>query len=259
VSPIAQAKALNGAAWLAYAQTDFGNARHLAQQALALSHDAVDTRGRAFALTTLAMVAMDLDDYRQAVMLQEQALALYRELDESWAVGACLNNLGVLAILRGEFSRASALLEESMALARRGDDRREIALALVNLGALKYTQGDLLQAQALWTESLTLYKELGGAVGDEVAFEGIEGLAKIAAAQGQARRAARLLAAAKALRASLGVPRPPHIQAAYESAVATVREALGATFTEVQAEGQMVSLERAIAEALAPASPRVVE
>jgi predicted ATPase/DNA-binding XRE family transcriptional regulator len=252
-APLVRAKALNGAAWLAYAQTDYNAATLLAEQARTLSHDADDRRGRAFALTTLAAVAVDRQDYQGATVLQEEALTLYRTLDDSWAIGACLNNLGLMAGLQGDFARASTLLEESVALARRREDRRDTAIALVNLGAFAYAQADFTRAQMLWTECLTLNEELGGTLRDEVAFQGVEGLAEIAAVQDQSRRAARLLAAAEACRAAFGVPRPPHIQVAYDGALASARDALGTeAFTAAQAEGAALSLEQAIAEALAP-------
>jgi tetratricopeptide (TPR) repeat protein len=254
VSKPVQAKALNAAAWLAYAQIDLDGATLLAQEARALSLNAGDTHGRAFALTTLACVAMDRSDYWQATTLQDEALALYRALEDSWAIAACLNNLGLLAGLQGDFARASTLLEESVALERQRGDRRDTALSLVNLGAVEYAQGNLTPAQMHWRESLILYEELGATLRDEVAFASVEGLAQIAAARGQSHRAARLLAASEALREALGVPRPPHAQPAYDSAVASVREALGeGAFTAAQAEGTGLSLEQIIGEALAPA------
>jgi tetratricopeptide (TPR) repeat protein len=253
ISPTVRAKALNRAAWLAYAQTEYDGAKLLAQQARALWHAAADLRGHAFALTTLACVALDRSDYQQATTLQEEALAINRELDDSWAIGACLNNLGLVAGMQGEYARAGTLLEESLALHRRRDDRRDTAISLVNLGAFEYAQGELTRAQMRWRECLTLFQELGATLRDEVTFQGVEGLAEIAAARGESRRATRLLTAAEALRAFVGVPRPPHVQAAYDGAIASAREALGpGAFTAAQAEGTALSLEQVIAEALAP-------
>jgi hypothetical protein len=203
-------------------------------------------------LTTLAAVAIDRSDYQGATVLQEQALTIYRALDDSWGIGVCLNNLGLMAGLQSDFARASTLLEESVALSRRREDTRGMVIALVNLGIFAYAQRDLARAQTLWSECLTLNEELGGTF--EVAYEAVEGLAEIAAAQGQSRRAARLLAAADAHRVAVGVPRPPHIQAVYADALASAREALGTgAFSAAQTEGAALSLEQAIAEALAPA------
>jgi tetratricopeptide (TPR) repeat protein len=252
ISPVVSAKALNGAAWLAYAQTDDDRAALLAQQALALSRGARDSRGHALALTTLAMVTMDRGDYRSATLAQEEALSLYRKLDDTWGIAASLNNLGLLASQEGDFPRAAALLEESLVLARARYDKRDVAISLVNLGALRCVQGDLTQARALWAECLALYCELGGTLRDEVAFESLEGLAEIVAARGHARQAAPLLAAAEALRASFGVPRPPQFRAAYDGAVATTRESLASeAFDTAWREGALLSLDQALTAALA--------
>src|SRR5262249_18062481 len=254
VPPVVRAKALNGAAWLAYAQTDDARAALFAEQALALSRDARDRPGRAFAQTTLAMVAMDRGDYRSATTAQEEALSLYRELDDTWGIAASLNNLGLLASQQGDFARAAALLEESLVLERARDDKRDVAISLVNLGALRYAQGDLTRARAIWAECLALYCELGGTLRDEVAFESLEGLAAIVAARGQARQAVPLLAAAETLRASNGVPRPPQFRAAYDGAVATTRETLTSeAFDTSWREGAMLSLDQALTTALASA------
>jgi hypothetical protein len=144
------------------------------------------------------------------------------------------------------------LLEERVALARRRGDRRAIVLSLSNLAACEYAQRHLAQAQTLWTESLTLYRELGGTWRDAVAFEGVEGLAEIAATQGQARRAVQLFAAAEALRATVGVPRPRHMQTAYDDAQAAAQKALGPTeIATARAEGAALTLEQVAAAALA--------
>jgi predicted ATPase len=252
VTPMAWAEALNCAAWLAYIQTDYAAATHMAEHARTLSQGLAGRYDRAFALTTLAMVAMDQNDYEHATALQEEALALYRAESNDPAISASLNNLGLLAGLQGDFTRASALLEERVARARERGDRRGAAVSLDNLAACEYAQGRLVQAKILWTESLTLCGELGGTWRDEVAFEGVEGLAEIAAVQGQVRRAVQVLTAAETLRAALQVPRPPYLEAAYDDAMAAAREALGPhESATARAEGASLTMEQVVAAALA--------
>jgi predicted ATPase/DNA-binding XRE family transcriptional regulator/Tfp pilus assembly protein PilF len=254
IPPPVRAKALNGAAWLAYAQTDDDGAALFAQQALALSRASRDSRGRAIGQSILALVAMDRGDYGSATTAQEEALSLFRELDDTWGIAASLNNLGLFASQQGDFARAAALLEESLALARARDDKRDVAISLVNLGALRYAQGDLTRARAIWAECLALYRELGGTLRDEVAFESLEGLAAIVAARGRALQAAPLLAAAEDLRAAAGVPRPLQFRAAYDGAVATTRETLTPqVFDTAWQEGAVLSLDQALTMALASA------
>jgi hypothetical protein len=86
--------------------------------------------------------------------------------------------------------------------------------------------------------------------------ECLEGLALVLAEQGQrpagARRAARLLGAAEATRRALGAPRPPIERAEQEATVLAARAALDeAAFATAWAEGEALSLEEAVAEALA--------
>jgi predicted ATPase len=252
VTPKARAKALNCAAWLAHLQTDHAAATALAEQVCALAPDLAGRVNRAFALTTLGSVATDRNDYQRAMAFHEEALALYRAEHNDVGIAVCLNNLGLVAGLCGDFARGSALLEERVTLARRRGDRRATVLSLSNLAASEYAQRHLAQAQTLWTESLTLYRELGGTWRDAVAFEGVEGLAEIAATQAQARRAVQLFAAAEALRATVGIPRPPYMQPAFEDALAAARTALGPReFAAAQVEGAALSLEQVVAVALA--------
>ena len=74
----------------------------------------------------------------------------------------------------------------------------------------------------------------------------------LAAAQGQPRRAARLLGAAAALRQAHGFPLVAVDQVLYEPYVAMARAALGEeAFAREQRAGATLSLEQAVAEAFA--------
>jgi len=72
----------------------------------------------------------------------------------------------------------------------------------------------------------------------------LEGLASVVVAQGHMELAARLLAAASALRAQMGTPARPVDQVAVEQTLATVRSTLGDdAFAAVWAETQALPLE----------------
>jgi hypothetical protein len=84
--------------------------------------------------------------------------------------------------------------------------------------------------------------------------EPLEGLAKVAVAQGCPDQAARLFGVAQALRARIGVPVAPVDRADYECNLAATRAALGETaFDAAWAAGQALPLDQAIAEAVAGA------
>jgi predicted ATPase/transcriptional regulator with XRE-family HTH domain len=251
VSTSARIKALNALAWAARLQTDEDSATRAAQEALALSRQTGDSFGVAYALTTLAMVAVNQKDYATATRLQEDALGLYREMDNTWAIAACLNNLGLVAGAQGDFAHAAALLEESLRLSRARGDWRSVGFALANLAGFEYAQGHSAPAAELWRECLRVYQPLG-VLHEEVSFQAIEGLGGIAAEHGQPERAARLLAAAEALRDTAGSPRPPSAQPTYESAGALAHAQLDPRAYEREtAKGTRFTMPQAIAEALA--------
>jgi predicted ATPase/DNA-binding XRE family transcriptional regulator len=252
IQSLVRARALTGAAWLAYTQSDYQAATELALEAESRTaeHEA-GKRIRGFALNTLAMVAMDRANYDRANLLLDEVLALRRELSDRTGIGVCLNNLGLVANLQHDSARALDLLKESAAVFRGDGDVRNTGLALVNLGRVYFDMGDLASASQTWTDSLQLAAQLDGTLREESTFQGIEGMGEIAAARGQALQAARLLGAATALRRSAAVPRAARLRSAYEEAEALARRALGETaFAEGQLDGAALTTEAAVAEAI---------
>jgi hypothetical protein len=80
----------------------------------------------------------------------------------------------------------------------------------------------------------------------------MESLAATAAAQAQMERAARLWGAAESLREAIGALLPPSERPEYDRSVAAVCSALSEeAFATAWAEGSGMSLERAVAYALA--------
>ena len=79
----------------------------------------------------------------------------------------------------------------------------------------------------------------------------LEGLARVAVAQGRMERAARLFATAAALREDRGWPLPPSKRTEHDRTVAAAHGALGKeAFTAAWARGHALSLQKAITDAL---------
>jgi len=119
------------------------------------------------------------------------------------------------------------------------------AEATNNLAQMASAQGRYAQAAALFMEGLLLSKDVGDMLR---LLEALAGLAWVAAALGQPRRAARLGAAAEAERERLGVPPGLPDRTWRDRAIQGMRAALGEEmFAAAWAEGQGMTLAEASA------------
>jgi hypothetical protein len=102
---------------------------------------------------------------------------------------------------------------------------------------------------ALYVEAM----DLALVVGDMATLATcLEGVASVAAFQGQAARAARLFSAVAALRHIRNMPLPPADRSTYDCTLDSARIALGDdAFAAAWAAGQMLPLEQVIVEAQA--------
>ncbi len=129
-----------------------------------------------------------------------------------------------------------------MAINREMGNREHTADSLFHLARVEVHQGDNVAARALYEESLAIAARGGDSKG--LIPSCLEGLADVAAAQGEFTWAARLLGTAEAL----GTPLPPIDRPIYEQAVAAVRVQLGEkAFAEAMAEGRSMTAEQALA------------
>jgi tetratricopeptide (TPR) repeat protein len=78
---------------------------------------------RAKALHGAALVAWTQGDYGQAVALGDESLRLYREAGGRAGIASSLNVLGLVAYSQGDYGRARAQYEESLALFRESGDK----------------------------------------------------------------------------------------------------------------------------------------
>lgn len=245
-----RAKAVHCSAKLALQQGDYSRATTLARQGLTASSKSSDAEGGVFYHIVLGNVAVHLGDYAQASMLLENAVALCRKLNDEWLLGFALCNLQFVARDQGDYERAATLTSEGLALFRKAGDKHCTAWALRNLGLVALRLGDYKETAALCRESLTLSREIGDLWQVE---QNLMGLAGAAAIEEHCERAARLFAAAEALRKSLGRRRSPADQADYDKRVASTRARLGDTpFAAAWTQGTTMSLQEAIEAALAP-------
>src|SRR3989442_4608377 len=186
---------------IAYRQGDYRGAKELHEASLARGRAAGDKHSIASSLVNLAVVADHLEQYDQAVTWCRDSLAIFREIDEPRGIAFALSLLGTLAGDQGDYPAARPLLEESLALQRQFSDRQGVANTLVGLATVVREQGDVDAAHALLSESLAIRRELGNKHGMAAS---LYALAHIAARKGNSQEAAARFAESLSLRRVLG-------------------------------------------------------
>ena len=248
--PSALAKALRGAAYLAWHQGDYERATVLAEKGLALCRKLGDKEGSALLLRWLGLAAAGQGDLERSNALLEASLALDRELGDNALISTELINLAGNARVQGDYERAAAFGAEALALSREVGEKWVRAIAIAAQGWLSTNQGDYEQAEALFRESLTLSKDM---LQRFVLMNCLNGLRTVAYFQGAYERAARLYGASDAVRESLGHQLSAQARALNDRRMASMRATMGdAAFEAAWAEGRAMTLEQAIEYALAP-------
>src|SRR6266700_1685670 len=268
-------------AHVAFARWDLAAARSLFEESLVFLREAGDKTLTAWALNALALVILYQGEYARVHPLAEQAVETFRELGDTTGVAISLMTLARVAFCQGDLVRAQALAAEGLARASETGITSAEALALALQGEIALAQGEMATARLLIEQSHTLWQEVAhqgmlastrallgkvlAAQGDHTAARTmyeesllrglavvdiaptLEGLAVVAMAQGETTWAVRLLAAAAALRDSLGTPLPPVYGADHERSVAAAQAQLGEqAFAVVWAEGRGMTWEQAL-------------
>ncbi len=123
-----------------------------------------------------------------------------------------------------------------------------IVRTLASLGSVASEAGEYARARSLYEESLELGRRTRL---NHPVLLCLEGLARVAVAQGRPERAAWLYGAAAAMREDRGWPLPPAKRAEHERTMAAARGALGEeAFEAAWVRGHTLPLEEAITDTL---------
>jgi tetratricopeptide (TPR) repeat protein len=235
--------------WLSTGRIDEG--RDWLRAFLALPEAKAQTAIRARALDVAGALAFWQSDRDMAGALMQEALAIRRELDDKQGIALSLIHVGQYKwMFESNYTAAQVFFEESLAIYEGLGSETDIAAypPLQNLGHLAVEQGDFRRAQSLLRRSLLTLRDKEDIWAINFALDGLAGLA---AGQGQPEKALRLAGASETLRESAGIRLPPVWQARMERLLEPAREMLDeAGCSATWAEGQAMNLERAVAFAL---------
>jgi tetratricopeptide (TPR) repeat protein len=221
--------------------------RTLYQEALALFREAGDLIGEARLLRNLASVAIDLGQLDEADALLVDSRAVADRSGNPRSVADVVGLCGTLAFAQGEYEEAAARLKEASDRYRVLGDVASLMDATGDAGYMTALSGDATGAATFFAESLTLAMDLEAR--DRISWA-LLGAGNLAAEQGDAARAVRLLAAASAIQQSTQEDLRPSVDAIQERILAEQRQRLGESdYLAAWKEGRTLPQERAVAEA----------
>jgi predicted ATPase/DNA-binding CsgD family transcriptional regulator len=252
VSP-ARVVALIAAGMFSQDQGEIDRAIALFTEGFALSQTLGFSKGMAWTTLLLADVLDEQgDEERATVLFEDAALQLEAVGERAWQ-SIALANLGSLIHRRGDSEHAVVLIEEALELSRTVGFPWGTALSLNLLGGIAYERREHARAAEYFRESLGIWWSIKDRW--RVATT-VSRLAFIAVEWRQPEVAARLLGADETLRETLQVAQTRAAGRGYGETVAAARSQLGnEAFAAAWVAGRSMSLEQAVAEALALESP----
>ena len=206
------------------------------------------TWGECRGLEAMARRALRAGDLDTAGAHLTEAIRLARGAGDTWSLAMALHEIGDVERVRGAHPHAGVLYEESLTLfSELGLGARPSLVH--NLGYVALAAGDRVGAATNFAQALNQFRRLGEARG---MAECLIGFGALAAAKGRTADAARLFGAGEAALDALGIDLWPSNLPDYTRWLSRVR--LGravASFDRTRAEGRALSLEQAVALALA--------
>jgi predicted ATPase/class 3 adenylate cyclase len=244
----ARARALTGAASLAYGSGDVPAARSIAERALKLHRRLGDPQGAAQDLNVLCVTSIEEGNFAQAQQFAEESLALFRQAGDEPNTVAATRTLAFTYHSSGDLERARALHESNLCQAQALGFKETEAGTLGSLAMIAFEQGRVEDALALGKQNLLACRELGSLHG--IAQSLCRSAATFAVLAGKADTAAQLLACFEALREQIGVSEA-WVARMNEQTLSAIRARLDeSAFAEAWEQGRTLTIDEAVALAI---------
>lgn len=243
-------QALEAAGSLAYWQADMTTARRFYDECLELTRRVGDSASLAHALYNAAFpLILTMTDLNRARQLLEEALPIYRQLSDTSGTASTLWTLGNARHFEGRDTEALPIEQEAQALFRTIDDRFGLAWCLHSTGQIQLKLNLVDGARKTFLEAMALFEEANDISGKVLQ---LDNLSEVIRRDGDPYLATRLASAA---RAQQGVSGANIGALVAEREGRTGQEGLSKEQAEqAWAEGQAMSLENAIEQAVRSAS-----
>lgn len=139
---------------------DYAQAVVYLQEGLAFARQIGDREQICIILMNLGATVGEQGNYIQAEAYLQEGLRLARQIGHRETISILLSNLGGIAHEQGNYPQAEAYFQEGLALARQIGYDEWISALLISLGLTARNQGDYTGAEACFQEGLTLARQL---------------------------------------------------------------------------------------------------
>ena len=207
-----------------------------------------DCWGLSWSLAWMARGAREVGDFVMARPLYMESASLLREVGDEWTYAIVISHLGLIELALGNLASARTMVEMRLAIGRKLNSNLHISTSHLWLGEIAQQEGDLERAAEHYKESLRISRQFGDSSGKGVR---LEGLAWVYGARGQWQRAVRLYAVAERLYERYNKLEMQDESSSLRRNIEKARAHLDdVTFTSAWVEGQALTFEEAIDEAL---------
>jgi len=208
---------------------------------------------QATSLVHLSNAALGLNQPEQALRMLDAAYPTIHQLGDHYQISWALQNYGEVARVQGDYAKAGDYYRQAESFAREAEAPSEDARLMHTYGYLALHGGDLDEAETLFRQSLDMFRVM---VMKRGMCECLAGLATVGLGRARHEWATPLLAAAETQLMASGAAWWPADQVEVDRTRDRLREALGeAEFERLWAQGQTMSLEAAMQQALEITSP----
>lgn len=235
-------------AWVLVLVGDYGQARSRCEEALALAPTTTIASFVTLALHVKALIDFAEGRLADAEVACQDAIAKANAMGVPRASRMSLPLLSEIRLAKGEIDSSRADSEEAITLAQEVEFNQLLLWANLARGRVARAEEDLVLADQCCYDALQIANERPDKVG---MIDALELLAGLTADREAHSEAARIFAAAQALRESIGYVRFPSMRKAYESDLANIRVALAEEkFNAAWNEGAAMSQSQVVANAL---------
>jgi predicted ATPase/class 3 adenylate cyclase len=231
-------------------QGECDTALRLFERSLAIWRDLGEPHEQARELISLGITHFHVGHLDTARSFLEGSIAIARETGGEAQLASAVNNLGHVEIEAGNLDRAARVLQESLALHQKRGDLFGVANTELSLAVASLRAGRAREARDILSRTFDYVVSSGDAL---FLANTLEVFACIVAELGDGLPAARLAAAAEAVRQLAGIPQPEPDTAFVERYLAPARATIARDVWDVElAAGRALTQQQAAALLLSP-------